>query len=161
MQVTLDATFTDPRRMRVEAATAGGHRLVLDVGAPDGDGGGPAPTDAVLAALAACTAMDVASILRKKRQVPVRYTLHLAADRAEDHPRVFRRIVVEHRVEGEVTPEALRRAVELSATRYCPVNAMLSGTVVVEHRCRIDAAGAPGRSELVISTGPADREAAG
>jgi putative redox protein len=156
MQVTMDATFVDPSRMRLEA-TADGHALAFDVGGPEGDDSAATPTDTVLGALAGCTAMDVASILRKKRQRADRYSLHLVAEKADEHPRIFTRVVVEHRVEGDVAPEALRRAVELSATRYCPVNAMLSGTVEVEHRYRLDTEGRPGVSELVTTTGPKHR----
>jgi putative redox protein len=105
--------------------------------------------------------MDVASILRKKRQRAERYTLHLTGDRATEHPRVYTRIVVEHRVEGAVTAEALRRSIELSATRYCPVNAMLSASVEIEHRYRLDETGQPRRAELVVITGPGRTAPAG
>ena len=161
MTVTLDATFTDPQRMGVEITTQDGHRLQLDGGPPDGDGGAADPIDVVLAALAGCTAMDVASILRKKRQRAERYTLHLSGERATEHPRVYTRIVVEHRVEGAVTAEALRRSIELSATRYCPVNAMLSASVEIEHRYRLDETGQPRRAELVVVTGPGRAAPAG
>jgi putative redox protein len=105
--------------------------------------------------------MDVASILRKKRQRAARYTIHVTGERAADHPRVYTSIVVEHRLEGDVTPEALRRSIELSATRYCPVNAMLSASAEVEHRYRIDRDGVPGTSELVTVTGPGRVEPSG
>ncbi len=154
MSVTVEATFIDPQRMRVEATTEGGHHLDFDVGPPDGDGSAADPIDGILAALAGCTSMDVASILRKKRQRAARYTIHVTGERAADHPRVYTSIVVEHRLEGDVTPEALRRSIELSATHYCPVNAMLSASAEVEHRYRIDRDGVPGTSELVTVTGP-------
>lgn len=154
MTVTVDATFVDPQRMRVEATTDGGHRLAFDVGPPDGESSAADPIDGVLAALAGCTSMDVASILRKKRQRATRYALHLTGERAADHPRIYTRIVVEHRVEGDVTAEALRRSIELSATRYCPVNAMLSASAEIEHRYRLDVDGVAGTSQLVVVTGP-------
>jgi hypothetical protein len=61
---------------------------------------------------------------------------------------------VEHRVSGQVEPEALRRSIELSATRYCPVSAMLSASVRIEHWYRLT--GAEGRTTeaLVAVTGP-------
>ena len=62
------------------------------------------------------------------------------------HPRVFTAISVEHRVGGAVEVEALRRSIELSATRYCPVSAMLSAVATIEHRYRLtDATGRPRR----------------
>ena len=161
MTVSLDASFIDPQRMRLEITTQDGHRIPLDGGPPDGDGSAADPIDLVLASLAGCTSMDVASILRKKRQRAERYTLHLSGERATEHPRVYTRIVVEHRVEGAVTAEALRRSIELSATRYCPVNAMLSASVEIEHRYRLDETGQPRRAELVVITGPGRAAPAG
>ena len=144
------ARFVDPARMRVEATSGSGHPLVMDTGPTDGDDGGATPMEALLAALAACTAMDVASILRKKRQRPDRYEIAARGERSEAHPQVFTRIVVEHRVDGDVADEALRRSIELSATRYCPVNAMLSQSVSIEHWYRSGEA----PSVMVAVTGP-------
>jgi hypothetical protein len=79
--------------------------------------------------------MDVMSILRKKRQ-PVRaYRVRLQAEQAEEHPHVLTDIRVVHEVEGGgVEAVAVRRAVELSASRYCAISAMLaSGVTRVSH----------------------------
>jgi putative redox protein len=140
--------------MRLEIATQDGHPIAVDSGPPDGDGGAADPIDLVLAALAGCTSMDVASILRKKRQRAERYTLHLTGERATEHPRVYTHIVVEHRVEGAVTAEALRRSIELSATRYCPVSALLSKGVTIEHRYRLTRRDGTEHAALVVVTGP-------
>jgi putative redox protein len=100
--------------------------------------------------------MDVASILRKKRQAAVAYEIAVSGERSEEHPRVYTSIVVEHRVTGAVEPEALRRSVELSATRYCPVSAMLSASVRIEHRYVLmrDARDSAPVSATVVVTGP-------
>jgi putative redox protein len=149
------ATFVDPRRMRVEVVNATGRSTALDgLRADGGDESAPSPKETVLAALAACTSMDVAAILRKKRQAVSSYQIAVTGESAREHPKVFTRIVVEHRVEGEVTHEAVRRSVELSATRYCPVSAMLEASVRIEHRYRLSRAGARARSRLVLVTGP-------
>lgn len=147
------ATVLYPTRMRVEARTADGHPIAMDTDPPDGEGAAASPREALLAALAACAAMDVASILRKKRQVPARYEIVVEGEAAEQHPRVFTHIAVEHRVDGSVAPEPLRRSIELSATQYCPVSAMLSRAVEIEHRYRI----ADGPSVVVAVTGPDGR----
>jgi putative redox protein len=144
------AHFVDPARMRVEIATGSGHSIELDGGAPDGDDSGARPMETLLAALAGCTSMDVASILRKKRQVPTDYAIAVRGEHGEAHPRVFTRIVVEHRVSGAVDPEAIRRSVELSAARYCPVSAMLSSAATIEHWYRLGDQAAV----LVVTTGP-------
>ena len=148
------AVVGDPQRMQVEATTGSGHRIVLDTGPDDGDDAGARPMEMVLVALAGCTAMDVASILRKKRQVPVRYEIAVRGERAEEHPQVFTRIVVEHRVGGTVDAEAVRRSVELSATRYCPVSAMLSRAVTIEHWYRMGLDPEEGSAVLVAAIGP-------
>jgi putative redox protein len=132
------ATFLEPGiGMRVEARTDSGFTFTLDTDEAGGERAGPSPMESILATLAACTAMDVASILRKKRQSAVAYEIAVTGERAEEHPQVYTSIVVEHRITGEVDPEAVRRSVELSATRYCPVSAMLSASVRIDHRFRL------------------------
>lgn len=144
----------DPASSRVEARTSGGHPFRMDADPPEGDGVMPGPKETVLAALAGCTSMDVASILRKKRQVADAYEIAVDGDSATEHPRVFTTIRVEHRVSGDVAVEALRRSIELSATRYCPVNAMLSAVATIEHRYRLTDAGGTEHEALVAVTGP-------
>ncbi|HSM38696.1 MAG TPA: OsmC family protein [Candidatus Limnocylindrales bacterium] len=155
--VSIMATFADPASgMRMAAESGSGFTIEFD-SADAGDArAGAAPIEVVLAALAGCTAMDVASILRKKRQVPVSYQVSVSGERAEEHPQVFTAITVEHRVTGDVEPEAVRRSVELSATRYCPVSAMLSASVRIEHRYRLarNAQDEEPVSALVVVTGP-------
>lgn len=132
------ATFVDPAAgMRVDAATGSGFAITFDSSVAGDARGGPGPAESVLAVLAGCTAMDVATILRKKRQTVRSYQIAVVGERTEEHPRVYTRIVVEHRIVGDVEPEAIRRSVELSATKYCPVSAMLSRAVEIEHRYRL------------------------
>jgi putative redox protein len=150
-------TFADPREgMRVNIRTESGFTFTLDTEESGAARGGPGPMEAVLGVLAACTSMDTASILRKKRQSAVSYEIAVRGERSEEHPRVYTSIVVEHRVVGEVEVEALRRSVELSAMRYCPVNAMLSASVRIEHRFRLarDADDPAPLSGTVVVTGP-------
>jgi putative redox protein len=154
------ATFVGAEAgLGIEALTKSGFPVRFDT-VPAADGGaGPSPTETLLAALAACTAMDVASILRKKRQRIERYEIAVTAEKADEHPQVFSSIVVEHRLVGHLDAEAVRRSVELSATSYCPVSAMLSESVPIEHRYRLrrTPSEAEGASELVVLTGPTPR----
>jgi putative redox protein len=158
MSESILATFATPMSgMEVDVVTGSGFAVTFDA-AESGDGRrGPSPVETVLGNLAACTAMDVASILRKKRQEMRGYQVAVSGERADEHPRVYTRIMVEHRVVGNVEPEALRRSIELSVTKYCPVNAMLSRSVEVEHRYRLwqGAAEGEGISARVAVTGPA------
>ena len=144
----------DPGRGRVEARTTDGRTVAMDADPPEGEGELPGPKETLLAALAGCTAMDVASLLRKKRQSAWSYEIAVEGETADEHPRVFTVITVEHRVHGDVTPEALRRCIELSSTKYCPVSATLSAIATLEHWYRLtDADGAEHRA-LVAVTGP-------
>ena len=99
------------------------------------------PVESVVASLAACTGMDVISILIKKRQRIDRYEIEVV-----------------HVIEGPVVLEhAVRRAIELSATKYCPVNAMLSaGATEIHHRYRMHCTGAEEKEAEgeVVVTGP-------
>jgi len=148
------ATFPAPAdSLRAEVETGSGFRVTVDSGDAVA-AAGPSPREAVLMGLAGCTGMDVASILAKQRQTPSSYQVAVVAESADRPPRVFTRIVIEHRVSGVVEPEALHRAIELSATRYCAVSAMLSRSVTLEHRYRLHQAEQPDREALVVITGP-------
>jgi len=125
-------TVDEGLRFGVEAD---GHRYVLD----SGKGAVTAsPMQALLGALGGCTAMDVISILRKMRQKVTAYEVVLHGDRAEEHPRVFTRIEILHRVTGvDLNPAMIERAIELSETRYCSVHAMLAPSVPMTSRYEI------------------------
>ena len=99
----------------------------------EGDSG-PRPAELLVVAQAGCTAMDVASILRKKRQAFTRYEVRVSAAQRDDPPHVFERVRIVHVVEGPVELEAVRRAIELSATKYCTVTGNLaSGVTEIHH----------------------------
>jgi putative redox protein len=124
-----------------EVQTGSGRRLVFGDRVEAGE---LSPVETVAAALAACSAMDVVSILAKKRQSFDSYRVRIAADqRDEPYPQVFTRIDVIHEVEGsQVTEAAVRRAIELSATKYCPVSATVAaGETIVHHRYRVRSGG--------------------
>jgi len=85
------------------------------------------PMELMAVSLAGCTAMDVISILRKKRQDVTAFEVRVRAERAEEHPKVFTSAVIEYEVTGRDLQEpALRRSIELSAERYCPAQGMLA-----------------------------------
>jgi len=112
--------------MSFRATTESGHDITMDADAEAGGrNAGPRPMEVVLVALAGCMAMDVISILRKKREPVEAYEVRVSAQRREEHPRVFTAIHLEHVVTGEVKEESLARAIELSDTKYCSVRGML------------------------------------
>ena len=116
------------------------------------------PVETVLVALGSCSAMDVISIATKKRQVLDAYRIHVRGDQRSAYPQVYTEIEVIHEISGpDISRAAIRRAIELSATKYCPVNAMLSaGATVVHHAYRIHSTGpaAYEAEDEVIVTGP-------
>lgn len=141
--------------LRLVVTTGSGHTIVMDDAAGNA---GPRPAEVLVLAQAGCTAMDVVSILRKKRQAVTRYEIRVAGEqRDEPHPHVFERIRIVHVVEGDVAVEAVHRAIELSATKYCTVTANLaSGVAEIRHAYIVrDAAGEEHYGEVVV-TGPND-----
>lgn len=121
--------------LRFNVRTTSGHEIVLDSGPPPGGDAGPRPIELVLAALGGCGAMDVISILRKMRQDVTSYDVRVEGERRDEHPRVYTTITVTHQLEGRDLDEAnVRRAVELSMSRYCPVYTMLSPAVPIDVR---------------------------
>jgi putative redox protein len=118
--------------LRFVATSGSGHTIVLDDGTGDA---GMRPAELIPLALAGCTAMDVISILRKKQQPVGRYQVHASGEQRPGTPTRFVRIEVTHEVDGDVAEDAVRRAIELSATKYCSVGATLSsGITEIRHR---------------------------
>ena len=96
------------------------------------------PMQALLAAVGGCSGMDVISILRKKRQQVTGYEIEVVAERAEQHPRVYTRIEVIHRVRGrDLSAVAIEEAIRLSDTKYCSIHAMLEPKVALSSRFEI------------------------
>ncbi len=119
---------------------------------------GASPVETVLSALAACSAMDVVGILAKKRQDVTGYAVVVSGVQRDEYPQVYTEVVMTHDVEGRnLSVAAIRRAIELSALKYCPVNAMISaGATTVHHRYRIRSEGEVSYATEgeVLSTGP-------
>lgn len=92
----------------------------------------------LLVGLGGCTGMDVISILRKMRQEVTHYEVRLEGTRAEEHPKIYTDITVEHVLKGrKLQEELVRKAVDLSANRYCPASAMLGKAAKIRHTYRI------------------------
>ena len=124
--MTLDAKVTWNGRMSFTGTAETDFSVPLGAEASvGGDEDGFRPMELILTGLAGCTAMDVVSILQKKRQDVTAFNVRVHAERAEDHPKVITSAVLEYQVSGHALDEAaVLRAVELSATRYCPAQAM-------------------------------------
>jgi len=120
--------------MAFAAEFPAGHEVVFD----GMESAGARPTDVLLGCLAACTGMDVISILRKMREPVEEYRILVEGERAEDHPRVYTHITITHIVRGEVEDERLARAIELSEEKYCSISAMLAKSAKIETAHRVE-----------------------
>jgi putative redox protein len=97
------------------------------------------PMELVLVALAGCTGMDVADILRKKRQIPETMEIRARGTRAAEHPKVYTAIELEYVFTGaDLTAEAAARSIELSVDKYCSVYGMLIKAVPIRTSFRIE-----------------------
>lgn len=93
------------------------------------------PLELLIIGLASCTAMDVISILKKKKQDVQNFEVLVHADRAEEHPKVFTHLAIEYVVSGNnLDRAAVERAVELSETKYCSAQAMFKKVAPIDLR---------------------------
>lgn len=154
MSVKTASVVLDGDGLRFKATSGSGHTIILD----NAEGNeGMRPAELLPVAIAGCTGMDVISILRKKRQDVTGYRIEVNGTQMDGHPNAFLRMDVTHVVEGNgVDAEAVKRAIGLSATKYCSVGATLaSGIVTVAHGYRlIDAATGAETSGEVVTEGP-------
>jgi putative redox protein len=122
-----------------EAETESGHCFSLDAKPKVGEGNkGPTPMEVLLVSLAGCTAIDVVSILKKKRVDLQGMTIRVNGERATEHPKYFTRIGVEFNLEGKkIREEDIKQAVELSRDKYCSVSAMLKEKAEISYKWNI------------------------
>src|SRR5260370_42605759 len=107
--------------------TPSGHALAIETNSERASAA--TPMELLLIALGSCTAVDVISILKKKRQQVTDYRVEVSGVRREDHPHSYTRLDVKHIVRGHaVSAQAMARAVELSDAKYCSVAATLLGS---------------------------------
>jgi putative redox protein len=101
-----------------------GHAQVLDTNHERASAA--TPMELLLIALGSCTAVDVASILRKKREQVTDYRVEVSGTRRDEHPRAYTRMLVRHILRGRnLSEKAVAQAIELSETKYCSVAATL------------------------------------
>ena len=92
-----------------------------------GNGDGVRPMELLGIGLAGCAAMDVISILRKKRQHITQFEVKMDAPRSKEYPQVFTSALITYVITGQgVSEEAVLRSIELAATKYCPAEFMFA-----------------------------------
>lgn len=130
----MEAKVVWKNAMSFEGTADSGFKVALgttpDVG---GDNDGFRPMEMLAIGLAGCTAMDVISILAKKRQKVKGFEVRVIAQRQDEHPKVFSHLTLEYIISGdELSREAVERAVQLSAEKYCPAQAMFKQIVPMD-----------------------------
>lgn len=130
----MNAKVTWKQRMTFTGSAESGFHVPLGtISEVGGDNDGFRPMELLLVGLAGCTAMDVISILQKKRQVVEGFEVQVQAEQAAEHPKVFSKIRIEYIVTGnKIEREAVERSVQLSADKYCPAQAMFKKLMPLE-----------------------------
>lgn len=127
--------------MKFVGKGASGHEVVMDaIPEVGGHDSAARPMEVLLLGLMGCTAMDVISILKKKRQDVQDLKVFATFERAPEHPKKYTSIHLEFVAYGDVDLKALERAIELSETTYCGATATVRGVATVTTSCRVEAA---------------------
>jgi len=119
--------------------TESSHAVLMD-GSPAAGGRnlGPRPMEMLLLGAGGCTSFDVMSILKKSRQAVSGCYVELDAERAETDPKVFTKIHMHFVVTGKgIKPEAVEKAIKLSAEKYCSASIMLGATAAITHNFEV------------------------
>ncbi|MFC4639290.1 OsmC family protein [Deinococcus hohokamensis] len=128
MKKTLNVTWLGEQRYL--GVSESGHQLLIDNSAVKV---GVSPMEALLGALATCTAYDVVEVMKKRRTPLSTYRIEVEGERAETNPKRYTTITVRHIASGEgVTAEALEKAAHLSHEKYCSVAASLNSEIRLE-----------------------------
>jgi putative redox protein len=121
----------------LEAVTAHGR---LDMASRlDEPGQGATPMELLTVALAGCTSMDVVSLLQKMRQPLEGLRVEVHGEKADEYPRRFVSLEVVYYLKGALDEKKVRRAIELSETKYCSVEATLRPAVSISSRYVLEA----------------------
>ncbi len=132
MAVTeIKAALVDDK-LRFSSSTRDNASVFTDSVPPYGSGQGYSPTELLLISLMTCSGSTIVSLLRKKRKTVVSFTVSAQGHKREEHPAIFERVEMHFElVSPDATEEDMRRCIELTEEKYCPVWAMIKGNVEV------------------------------
>ena len=130
----MDSKITWDHGMSFAATSDSGFTVPLGtVPAVGGENDGFKPMELMAISLGGCTAMDVISILRKKRQDITAYEIKVRTENADQHPKVFTSATILYEITGhQIDEKAVIRAIQLSADRYCPAQGMLDKVMPIQ-----------------------------
>ena len=142
MSIEGSVELLEGEQLAFRATNARGNSVLLGSVPTDEDAAkewtGVSPMEVVLLGLGGCTGIDVVSTLRKMRQEVTGYTVRVRGERRDEHPRIYTRIEVEHELRGRgLSEDSMRRAISLSADKYCSVSAMLENNAELKLTYRI------------------------
>jgi len=114
---------------------AGNHTIALDTKRPLGDDSGLTPKELVAIGVCGCTAMDVVALLKKHQQPLESLDVRVDVTSTEGvHPAVFKQLDLTFDLTGDVSPEQVLSAVQLSQSKYCGVSAMLASSMPIQYK---------------------------
>lgn len=136
---TANITWVEDMQFVAQGET--GHAIVMDSSAEVGGHNTAArPMEVLLMGVLGCTAMDVISILKKKRQPITGLKIFATGDRNAEHPKYYTKIHLEYVAYGDVDLEALDRSAQLSEDKYCSAIATVRGKAEITRSCRVEKA---------------------
>ena len=124
--MTNHITTTWKGNMKFESTNPSGHTLFMDAGPEnDGNGEGYRPKALMLSALAGCSGLDVASLIKKMKLKVADFKIEIEANLTEEHPKYYDKVTMEfHFFGNELNESKLQKAVDLSIEKYCGVMEM-------------------------------------
>ena len=137
--MAVKATVTLQEKVRFKAWAESGHTVTID-GPEDagGENAGFRPMELMLLGLGGCMAFDVNMILKRMRQNVTAYRMNMEAERADEPPRVYTQVKMEHIFQGEnLNPDSIQRAINLAESTYCSGSAMFAKTAKIVNTFRI------------------------
>lgn len=135
---TIKVTIQHLQNLKFEGINSNGQKIVMDGKPPFGEGSAPSPMELLLMALGGCTAMDVVTILNKKRLQFEDFKVEVEGTRRETPPKIYTHIKVRYLFKGNLPQKAVEQTIKLSMEKYCSVSAMLKSVATVEWEYKIE-----------------------
>ena len=137
MKETISARWLNDLAFEAEVD---GHKIYMDSSQEHGGKNtGPRPKPLMMVALAGCTGMDVAALLKKMRVDVQEFSVDVEGDVTEEHPKRFEGMKVIYRVKGkDISRKNVEKAVNLSISRYCGVSANYEKAFPITHEIIIE-----------------------
>lgn len=124
--MSLHITTTWLGNMKFESTNPSGHNLFIDAGPENGGNSeGYRPKALMLSALAGCSGLDVASLIKKMKLEVADFKIEIDANLTEEDPKYYDKVTMHFHFSGsDLNEKKLQRAVDLSVEKYCGVMEM-------------------------------------